>query len=179
MSTESHETEAPVTITLDIAQFAAHLVPGYSSFDDEGSPEPALGNVLASVTREIVKNIRAEVVEKAISDARNEIAAVVREIVEKTLEEGGVVGDGWTKKTTPPLRELIKQELDTYISKPVGDGYGRGGRETAMQLLVRQEVTKALDADLKSLLEEERERFRAAVRQQAATILASDALGRR
>lgn len=172
-------TEAPITISLDLEQFARHLVPDYDApydYEDGPAPKGALDGILSNVARIVAQGIVKEHIEAAVSTARSEVAAQVREIVQSVLDEGGVVGDGYSAKKTKPLRELIRDEVLSWTTKEHGDSYSRGGRQTALQLLVRTEVDKALKDDLRAIQEEEREKFRAAIRTSAASLLAAEAL---
>lgn len=171
---------APITITLNIEELAHHLVPDYDAPYDEDGPPPmgALDGILGHVADRIVADIRKQYVEQAALAARDTVQADVQNIVQAVLDEGGVIGDGYSKKVTPPLREMIRDEVKGWTGKPVGDSYGRGAK-TALSELVRTEVDKALKADLAAILEEERQRFREAVRTTAAALLADDATRRR
>lgn len=178
--TEVH-TEAPVTITLSIEALAKHLVPDYDSEYDETGPAPmgALDGILKHVAALLVRDIKPEYVKAAAEEARLEVHRRVAAIVEDVLAEGAVVGDGYSKTTVKPLRELIKDEVTAWTTKRVGDGYGRGGQETALQQVIRTEVDKALKADLATVLDGERETFREAIRSLAAEKIADDAARRR
>ena len=125
-----------------------------------------------------MKDIRKEYVKAAADRAEKDVRASVGTIVSEVLESGAVVGDGYSKTTVKPLRELIRGEVVAFTTKKVGDGYGRGGQETALQQMVRVEVAKALKGDLATVLEEQRVIFKAAVQAAAAQQIA-DAAARR
>lgn len=174
------ETTAPITITLDIATLAKHLVPDYDSPYSEDGPEPmgALDGILKHVAALLVKDIRKEYVKAAAERAQEDVKAAVGSIVNDVLNDGATIGDGYSKTTVKPLRELIRDEVTAWTTKQVGgDSFSRG-RETAMQHLVRTEVDKAIRADLATVLEEQRAIFKAAV-QAAATQQVADAAARR
>jgi hypothetical protein len=176
------QTTAPVTITLDIAALAQHLVPDYGApFDGEDGPPPmgALDGILKHVASLIVKDIRKEYVQAAAVAARDTVQAEVSAIVQAVLDEGGVIGDGYSKKVTPPLREMIRDEVTGWAGTKVGDSFSRHGQRTNLSELVRTEVDKALKADLTAVIEGERQRFREAIRTTAAALLADDAARRR
>lgn len=174
------QTTAPITITLDIAELAHHLVPDYDAPFDEDGPPPtgALDGILKHVAALLVKDIRKQYIEQAAIAARDAVQADVQGIVQAVLDEGGVIGDGYSKKVTPPLREMIRDEVKGWAGTKVGDSFSRPGK-TNLSELVRLEVDKALKADLAAVLEEERQRFREAVRTTAAALLADDATRRR
>lgn len=174
------QTTTPITITLDIATLAKHLVPDYDSPYSEDGPEPmgALDGILKHVAALLVTDIRKEYVKAAADRAEKDVRASVGTIVSEVLESGAVVGDGYSKTTVKPLRELIRGEVVAFTTKKIGDGYGRGGQETALQQMVRVEVAKALKDDLATVLEEQRVIFKAAVQEAAAQQIA-DAAARR
>ena len=171
------QTEAPITITLDIASLAKHLVPDYDSDYSEDGPEPmgALDGILKHVAALLVKDIRKEYVKAAAERAVVEVGGAVKDIVAAVMEEGAVIGTGYSKTDVRPIRELIFNEVQAFVTKQVANG---NRRETAMQEMVRTEVAKALKADLATVLEEQRVIFKAAVQAAAAQQIA-DAAARR
>jgi hypothetical protein len=185
---EDIQATAPITITLDVATLARHLVPDYDGEptgrweDDEGPPPMgALDGILRHVADLLATDIRKEYVKAAAQHAADSVREHVETIVQGVLDEGGVIGDGYSAKRTKPLRELIRDEVKGVLANPLSTGqrYGRDGREPFIQKAVKDEVTKALKADLAAILEEERARFREAVRTTAAALLADDATRRR
>lgn len=175
------QTTAPITITLDIATLAKHLVPDYDSPYSEDGPEPmgALDGILKHVAALLVTDIRKEYVKAAAERAEKDVRASVGAIVSEVLESGAVVGDGYSKTTVKPLRELIRDEVTDFITKRISIDRGvRGGTTTALQEMVRNEVAAALKADLATVLEEQRVIFKAAVQAAAAQQIA-DAAARR
>jgi hypothetical protein len=174
------QTTAPITITLDISELAHHLVPDYDSPYSEDGPEPmgALDGILKHVAALIAAGIRKEYVKAAAEEARIQVRSRVGAIVQSVIDEGATIGDGYSKTTVKPLRELIRDEVTAWTTKQVGgDSFSRG-RETAIQHLVRTEVDKAIKADLAQVLEEQRVIFREAVKAAAAQQIA-DAAARR
>ena len=171
------QTTAPITITLDIATLAKHLVPDYDSPYSEDGPEPmgALDGILKHVAALLVKDIRKEYVKAAADRAEEEVRSHVHTVVQETLDSGAVIGSGYSKTEVKPIRELIEDEVKAFVNKP---GISSGRRETVMQEMVRTEVAKALKADLATVLEEQRVIFRAAVQAAAAQQIA-DAAARR
>jgi hypothetical protein len=151
-------------------------VPDYDAPFDEDGPPPmgALDGILSHVASLLVKDIRKQYVEQAAVAARDTVQAEVSSIVQAVLDEGGVIGDGYSKKVTPPLREMIRDEVTGWAGTKVP----RSGK-TNLSELVRTEVDKALKTDLTAVIEEERQRFREAIRTTAAALLADDAARRR
>lgn len=173
------KTAVPITITLDISELARHLVPDYDSPYSEDGPEQmgALDGILKHVAALLVKDIRKEYVKAAAQEAGIQVRSRVGAIVEDVLHDGAVVGDGYSKTTVKPLRELIRDEVTEFTTKQINIG-SRGGRETALQAIVREEVAKALKADLATVLEEQRTIFKAAVQAAAAQQIADAAVRR-
>jgi hypothetical protein len=171
------QTTAPITITLDIATLAKHLVPDYDSPYSEDGPEPmgALDGILKHVAALLVKDIRKEYVKATAETATEEVRATVASIVASVMEEGASIGTGYSKTELRPIRELIFDEVQAFVTKQAING---NRRETAMQEMVRTEVAKALKADLSTVLEEQRVIFKAAVQAAAAQQIA-DAAARR
>ena len=88
------QTTAPITITLDIATLAKHLVPDYDSPYSEDGPEPmgALDGILKHVAARLVTDIRKEYVKAAADRAEEEVRSHVHTVVQETLDSGAVIG---------------------------------------------------------------------------------------
>lgn len=173
------QTTAPITITLNLAELAQHLVPDYDDYDPDDGPAPmgALDSILKHVAELLVKDIRQEYVTAAAQEARLEVHRSVEGIVREVLDEGAVVGTGYSKVVVKPLRELIHDEVQAFTRQERSTG-SFGKTETALATLVRTEVDKALRADLATVLDEQRAIFKNAVRAAASQQIADAAAKR-
>lgn len=170
-------TEAPITITLSIAELAQHLVPGYDQEYNETIPYPALDALLGAVAALIAKDIRKDVVAQAAGKAQAEVHSQVERIVSETLTGTVTVTDDFGRsKPGKSIQDTIAEEVQKWTSGSSGS-YGR--ELSPMQKFVKENVDRAMKEELKAVLDEERQRFREAVRSIAAATLADDAAKRR
>lgn len=169
-------TEAPVIITLSIADLARHLVPGYDSEYQETVGVPALDALLKAVAQMIAKDIRKSLVDKASLEAEAQVRSEVERIVVDTLTGAVAVTDPYGRSQPGrTIQDTIADEVKKWSG--IKDSYGN--RETNMAKFIRETVDRAMKEELKAVLDEERQRFREAVRQIAAATLADDAAKRR
>lgn len=164
----------PVTVEVDVdALLTASLPEGYDPEHDEvvyGGP----------VIAEVVKQAAALLAEKGAQAIREEAARVaiaqvgaqVGKIVAQTLEDGVVIGDGYSKTKVKPLRELIKDEIDAWLTKGSRDSFS-GHKPSPLTELIKKEVDAALTADMRESIAEAKVKAREAVKAKAAEIVAA------
>ncbi len=101
----------------------------------------------------------------------DEIRSRVIPLIEIALMEPRQPTDQWGNVKGEPLTmaEHINTVIHEFLTKESGD-YNR--RETAVKKFIREEVEKAVKADLTTSMNAAREQVQAAVKEQAATILA-------
>lgn len=110
--------------------------------------------------RELVDRIRTEEIQAAIKPA---IEAAIAKPIRKTNSWGESTG----QETT--LTELVVSEVRNVLEKR--DSYDRAA-PTFVQKIIRDEVTRALSQELKEAIAAEKTKVVAAVRAQAAELIA-------
>lgn len=101
-------------------------------------------------------------------EIRNHVAGLLKDALNSDLRRTNSYGEQQGEPTT--LRTLIAEEAKSALTQ-VTDNY-RGPRETVIGKLVREEVERSLKAELAVVIKEEREKVVAAVRVQAAQLIA-------
>jgi hypothetical protein len=123
--------------------------------------DPHFTKLAQSLRDDISRAIKAEV-EKVVAPA-----------VTVALEEGVQPTDsyGTPRGEKLPLRSVIVAEAEKALNKKVEirDNYGRS--ESVIQQVIRDEVQKAMAADLKEIIAEERKKVTAAVHTEAAQLI--------
>lgn len=104
----------------------------------------------------------------AAEEIRGHVAELLKDALNGDLRRTNSYGEQQGEPTT--LRTLIAEEAKKALTQ-VTDNY-RGPRETVIGKLVREEVERSLKAELGVVIQEEREKVVAAVRKQAAQLIA-------
>ncbi len=141
--------------------------------EDGWSEEPmTLGEAVA---QEIVRKLMAtdawNTVRRLVDEIRREeIRDTVRQEIGNALTTPVQATNIWGEPTGAPttLRERIYAEAKELITKA-----DRHGGQTAMQMMIRQEVDAAIAAELKDAIKAEKEKVVAAVRAKAADLIAT------
>jgi hypothetical protein len=144
--------------------------------DEDGdwtTEEETLGDALVDeLKRQLLKTDDWRGVKQIVKDIREEEirAAVQREIAEALTGEVPLTnGFGEPTGKTTTMRGLIADMAKEALAKS-NDRYGSG--ESAVRKVVREQVDRALAAELLATVKEEREKVVAAIRAQAADLIA-------
>lgn len=157
----------------------ASVIGEYREYDDEGDyvskGTETIGHLVASkLAAEAMKDDSFKSLKARVADLRNEeIRAQLKPIVEaaisapiqRTNEYGHPMGQPTT------LHEVIVKEVHAYLTKSVDDGYNRT-RITAAQKFVKDAVDQVVKKELAEAVAEEKTKVVAAVRAQAAQLIA-------
>lgn len=142
--------------------------------DGDYSREPrTLGDAVAEqVARDLQKDDAYRSLRKRFIDLRDEeIREQIRPIVAKAITDPVQKTNGYGQPVGEPvsLTELIVGEVRTLLSKR--DGYDRS-TPTFVQKIIRDEVGRTLTAELQQVIADEKAKVVAAVRAQAAELIA-------
>ena len=163
----------PITIQLDPRDLLRVSLPaGYDHENDEViMGESLAADLIARAATVLAEAARKEIAEAAGKAAQEQVAREVGEIVARTLKEGVVIGDGYSKTVVKPLRELIKDEVDAWLTKGRADRFDSKG--SPLQELLKKEVDAAMTADLRQSIAEAKATAQAAVKAKASEIVAA------
>lgn len=100
---------------------------------------------------------------------RDRVAPMIDEAMAKPVRKTNTYGEPTGVETT--MRELIIDAARTWLEKSSGDSFDRT-RQSQAQKLVKEAVGSALTKELSTVIAAEREKVVAAVRAQAADIIA-------
>jgi hypothetical protein len=168
----STPTTIPVTVQVDFdAMLRQGLPEGYDHENDEvilGGPLYAA--LVAQAATIIAESARKSVAAAAAAAVQQTVEREVAAIVSKTLEEGAVISDGYRQKQVKPMRELIKSEVDAWLTKSPRDPYDRKGSPLAE--LIKKEVDSALATQMREEIAAAKESVREAVKKAAADQIA-------
>ena len=171
------KTEAPITISLDVAELVRHLrgtYGGYRGGDDEQEPEQALDPIVSVAVDRLIAELRKEIKDTVVKAASEQINTQVRDIVAATLAEPyqpvNEYGRSVGRRTS--LSEQIEAKVSDWISGTPVIGYQQGA--SPMQKLVAAEVDAALKKDLAAVAAEARAAVIARTREVAAGLLADE-----
>jgi len=164
----------PVTVEVDVDALLASSMPeGYDPEHDEviyGGP--VIAEVVKQAAALMAEKAAPIIAEEAVRVCAKQVADQIGQIVTDTLEEGAVIGDGYSKTKIKPLRELIKDEIDAWLVKGTPDGWG-GRKGSPLQELIKKEVDAAMTTDLRGSIAEAKATAQAAVKAKAAEIVAA------
>ena len=171
---ENFQTEMPVTISVDLDAFAKHVMRGYYYGEDE--PQHALDPITKAVVDRLVTDLRKTIADEVTEAAQAEIRSQVKEIVAETLHGEYATTDTFgVARGRTSLREQIGKEIGAWADKRTGD-YGRGS--SLMEKFIKENVDRAMQADLKEAVEQNREVLKSHMRNAAAALLAAEAAKR-
>lgn len=173
-------TPTTITIDLDLDQYLIR----YRGMDHDGAPIET-PQTLEDVIFELAAQCVADRVQRSETrDLSTTARAILTEhlhaamgpIVEEALTQAVQRSNTWSEPKGEPLtlREVIVREAKMYLSTPQGtrsrSSFGRDG-ETPVQSFIREEVAKAVKADLTEAMDEARAQVREAVVGQASALL--------
>jgi hypothetical protein len=147
----------------------------HAEYDEtESQPLTIADAIVTELTGRIVKTDAYPSLQRQVAAARIEIIhAAIEPMVQAAILSGvqatNNYGDPVGKPTT--LKALIIDEVKAYLTKTTGDTY-RNTSSTVIKDFVKSEVEKAIKAELSGVIAQEKEKVVAAVRAQAATIIA-------
>ena len=174
------QTEAPITISLDVAELVRHLRGTYGAYrggDDMEEPESAIDPLVSVAVDRLVTDLRKEIASEVAAAAKAEIAGQVRQIVADTLAAEYEASDEFGRsRGRTSLREQIAKEISAWADKRTSTDYNRS--ETQMTKFIRENVAREMAADLKAVVEENREVLKSHMRNVAAALLAAEAARR-
>lgn len=164
----------PVTVEVDVdALLTASLPEGYDPEHDEviyGGP--VIAEVVKQTATLLAEKCATVIAEEAVRVTAGQVAVQVGAIVRETLEEGVTIGSGYSKTVVKPLRELIKDEIDAWLTKGSRDSFS-GHKPSPLTELIKKEVDTAMAADLRQSIAEAKATAQAAVKAKAAEIVAA------
>ncbi|MEU8035691.1 hypothetical protein [Streptosporangium sp. NPDC049078] len=111
---------------------------------------------------DLAKRVR----EITTEEIRAHVTALIKDAMTGDLRRTNTYGEPYGEPTT--LRTLIAEEAKTALTRPSD----RSSRTTVLQELVRNEVVAAMRAELSTAIADERAKVVAAVRTQAAQLIA-------
>lgn len=176
-----------VELDIDLDRYLA----GATRYNEDGEPvghEPATLEtvVLDAVVRDLVRQIVGarssngaggwyDSVHHRIAKVRDEVireqvAPIVAEALGAGVQQTDQYGEPTAKPTT--LRALIVKDAKDYLTKRSRDGGYNSPESTPVQRMIRDEVAKAVKADLADALAQARAEVAAAVQAEAAVLLA-------
>lgn len=112
--------------------------------------------------------LQREVLSLRTEEIRAQLEPIVRAAIDQPMRKTNTYGEPTGEPTT--LRALIVAEVEALLKRPA-DQYSRE-KGTWLQALIREQVDKALRAELAEVLKEEKEKVVAAVRGKAAELIA-------
>lgn len=170
-------TEGPITVTMAIdlsTVVGQHYV--QRGEDDYGTEPETLGDRVAAVVAEKVyqagkredawpstSQLYAEAINRAVEER---VAAEMNRSVTPTDSYGSPKGAPTT------LGEIIDQRIATWLKQPAGDSWNGRGSESNLQKLINAAVGSALTRDVNGAIESAKVQVTAAVKAQAAQVLA-------
>lgn len=183
--TEQPQTTPILTVTWDTVIGARPVGErehdtGYQDYE-EISLGDAVVNALAAqlgarvdkdadeIRREARRRMADEVSRIRVEVIREEITAAVRRQLAKPIQKTNTWGEPQGETTT--LNDLILAEVNAFLSeKPARPGYSDRERPGGLVVLLREEVGKALAAELKAEIEKARAAVRAEVAKKAGEL---------
>lgn len=169
-----------VDLTIDLDRYLA----GVTRYDRDGEPYASgpttleavvLDAVVAQIIHVFVDNrdlsqpLRERVAKVRDEVIREAVQPLVVEALESALQPTSRYGEPAGDPTT--LRSVIVAEAQSYLTKAQHARYGDEA-VTPVKQMIREEVAKAVKADLKEALEQARAEVSAAVQAEAAVLLA-------
>lgn len=135
--------------------------------------EVTLADVIAdravrTLVYEDQRDLRRRITEIRDEEIREAVKPTVLGAIDVAIQETNRWGEPTGEPTS--LRELILKEAKELLNRPV-DNYHRE-KGTVLQSVVRDAVSKTLRAELDAVLKAEKEKVVAAVRAQAAELIA-------
>ena len=163
-----------ITITLDTEVVDPELDPETGEYVGPGDTIRDL-IVESAVTRlvaQTIKDVRKDVSAKIIVVAQTEISDQVRTMVAEVLAEPFQVTDHWGHKAGTPttVRQRVAEEIAEQLKK--SDSRGYNAKNTVITDVIKEEVHGALTRELKTAVQEAREKVVGAVKERAAEIIA-------
>ena len=146
------------------------------SFNEEDGYQVTLADRVAEAIVQRLANDRdnwSSLRERVTAIRDEEIRAHVAPLVADAIMAGVQATNAFGEPSGPPkmLRDLILERAKEQLKAPAGDMYDRR-RETWVEKLVREQVEKVLRAELEAAIKDEKEKVVAAVRLQAADLIA-------
>ena len=159
-----------ITLTLDIGQLLTAL--GEPTGYDPETDEPYGGTTMrAEIVRQasaaVVKQLEKIVAEEVRDSVRSQVSTIVSEAVAKGIRP--VSGWGEPKGDPVPLTELIRQEVQDYLTKPSGGGYSDRS-ETRLQKFIKEQVGTVLGKELQAEIATAKAQVLTAVRGKATAV---------
>ena len=137
---------------------------------EEGHRTTVADKIVERITDHIVRGrewdpLRQRVERIRDEEIREQIKPIIAEAVSKPFATTNYYGEPTGQTTT--LREVITAKVKDYLNNS-----SYGNRENNVQKIVREEVHRAMSAELREAIKSEREKVVAAVRAQAAELIA-------
>lgn len=112
-------------------------------------------------------NLAKRIEQITTEEIRAHVVDLLKDAITGDIRRTNTYGEPYGEPTT--LRAVIGEEAKTALTRSV-DGYGQ--RQTVLQKLVREQIEQAMKAELSEAIAEERAKVVAAVRTQAAKLIA-------
>lgn len=175
-------TAAGITMEVDLMEILTAIDPhgnwlGYDPERDEDVSEPSSLEIklIDATAALLVKALRKEVKDAVLVATRESIKIQVAEIVRMVLQGDVQQVSEWGSPSgeAKPLRDLIGEEAQKALRKPARrDGYGGGRSLSMVQEIIQEEISVAFKKELADTVEQARKETLAAVRDQAAQVIA-------
>lgn len=157
-----------ITLNIDVATLLQSI--GYASDDPEEYRGTTLREeVVATLAREIRKDIGKVVAEELRDSIREHVAGIVMDTMAEGVQQTTDYGEPRGPKKS--LRELIGEEVRAALVKPVGDSYSSRNGKTLVAKLIQDEVGAQFKADLKAAADLAKQELTEAMRTQAAAVI--------
>ena len=128
----------------------------------------AAGLIRKFVKSDLYRGLKERVLEVRDEEIRTLIIPMITKAVEASFHRTNTWGEKVSETTT--MRTVIMDEVKKVLEGLHGNSYGRN--ETLGRQLIREMVEKELRSQLSAAIKEEREKVIAAVRTQAADLIA-------
>lgn len=130
----------------------------------------AAAKLLASLQQDVRSDLRGRA--KELADA--ELRVLLRDPIKQAIGQAFQPTDAFGEPKGEPktLREVIVEEATKQLRKPDRDSYSNRRGETLVQVIVREEVQRALRAELQEAMKQARAEVMAAVREQGSEVIA-------
>lgn len=174
-------SSAGLAVQLDLPTMLNTIDPGgrwlgYDPDEDEDRYQSAsLAALIVDAAAGLLVKRLGRSVDTAVGDAVTTTATeMVEGYVREALETGTLqpmTEFGSPKGEARPLLDVIRQSASDFVSKQVGDSFGRNGRQTALTKLVDEAVGKAFKSELTKVVDDARNAAKIAVRDSAAEVI--------
>lgn len=164
------EVDLPQMLTAMDPQAIYRGNDGEDDYFERGSLASQIVSAAASLLVTQMKDALAKEITKTVSaEVETQVAEIVKSTLEKPIQKttdwGSPVGEA------KPLRDMINATANDMLTKPTGDSYSRGGKQTPVQRIITEAVSAQFAKDLKAVTEKARQQALAAVETQAASVL--------